>query len=297
MRLTRVLLLTLLVLGLLGVEGLANTTTVAVMTFEEGQIRNWYIDRRQMVDGITETFTDRLGELEGTAVVERSRLQQVISEQDLVRSGRVDSYTAAEAGRLLGARLLVLGTVTELDVQDAGQISLGALTVKGSTARVGLTARVVDVESGEILGSLSAQGQHTGASFSLRNFRGINFSSNTFRESVLGQAVTKAVDSLLEEFQENQAKWTLPGELADGPVGQLLAVVGNRYIINLGRNHGVEQYDRFQVYQLVEVEGLVQPVEVPLGTLRIISVDPEAAVGEIESGGPFSQGNRVRLQR
>jgi TolB-like protein len=42
-------------------------------------------------------------------VVDRSRIKELLSEQDLGASGRVDAATAAKVGKLVGARYMVMG--------------------------------------------------------------------------------------------------------------------------------------------------------------------------------------------
>ena len=72
-------------------------------------------------------------------IVERSYLKQLIEEQNLGASGRVDAGTAAQLGRLVGARYVVLGLFTDL---------FGNFRLDG---------RIVDVETGEVLRSASVQ--------------------------------------------------------------------------------------------------------------------------------------------
>jgi TolB-like protein len=76
-------------------------------------------------------------------IVERNILNQIIEEHGLAASGRVDAETAARAGRLVGARYVVLGGFTDL---------------AGSQPTV--TGRVVSVETSEILNAEQALGKH-----------------------------------------------------------------------------------------------------------------------------------------
>lgn len=270
----------------------AAQSTVAVMPFEGHEIRNWYIDRTQMITGITESLTDRLAELDGVRVVERGRLLQIIQEQDFGYSGRVDPFSAAEIGRLLGADLLLMGTVTAIEMSESGGIQFGPLKAKGTTAKVNLSLRVVDTETGEIMGSVQSHGKHSGASFSVSDLMGLSFASDAFKDSVLGQAVSKSVSELVDKFEEMSAQWSIQSE---GLAGNILAVVGDKYVINLGSIHEVSRGDRFAVYELVRVAGIAKPVEIPMGTLRVISVDEEASVAESEDE-VFEVGYVVRKQ-
>lgn len=296
-KIRRQLLFLLILMILAGASAIASALTIAVMPFEGAVgIRTWYIDRTQMITGITETFTDHMAEIlrkdETFTVVERSRLEQILKEQNLAYTGRVDQYTAVRLGQLLGAKIIILGTITDLTLQEAGRIQVGILQVRAELARVSLSARVVDVETGVILGSIQSTGEHLGAAIDISRFAGISFSSSTFRNSVLGKAVDKSIERLADEYMLRTDSWVGEPKVV-GPTGAIVAIVGDRYIVNLGTPHGISLYDRLNVFELVVVAGLTNPVEVPLGTLRVISVSDEASVCESEEG-IFSLGNAVR---
>lgn len=74
----------------------------------------------------------------GVVLIERSRLQLLMSEMSLGQTGALDSKSVAELGRLSGAQALVVGTV--------------ARDQKG----LALSARVVDVKSGRLLAAATA---------------------------------------------------------------------------------------------------------------------------------------------
>ncbi len=96
--------------------------------------------------------TELIGTREVT-VVERRQLGAVADQQRLALSGVVPAETAAEAGRLVGARYFVLGAVSRF----------GSLLV--------LTARLVDVESGAVLKSfeqISREGE-SGVTLATKN--------------------------------------------------------------------------------------------------------------------------------
>ena len=73
-------------------------------------------------------------------LVERSRLNDVLRELDLTKSGRVDSSSAPRVGQLLRARRLVLGTI---DTMPNGELRLAA--------------RIADVQSGVLESALDAR--------------------------------------------------------------------------------------------------------------------------------------------
>lgn len=271
-------------------------TTVAVMPFEGSEVRDWYIDREQMIKGITESLTDRLANTDNISIVERTRLEHIMREQDFGYSGRVDPFSAAEIGKLLGADLLILGTVHSLELKESGGIQFGPFAAKGTSGKVELSIRVVNVTTGVVLGSVRGSGSKTGASLGVNNLYGVSFFSDTFKDSVLGKAMDEAVEELVTKFSDELLTKFLEESNGQGAAelnGNILAVVGENYIVNLGLPHNVVRGDRFEVFEVVRVPGLSKPVEVPVGFLRVISVDDEAFVA-ISEEGEFEVGHVVK---
>lgn len=91
-------------------------------------------------EGLAQMLIADAASAPGLHVVERARLKEVLEEQKLGASGKVDPSSAARVGKLLGARWLVLGSYFDL----AGQLRVDA--------------RVVEVETGKILGAAAARG-------------------------------------------------------------------------------------------------------------------------------------------
>jgi len=117
----------------------------------------------------------------GADVIERSRLEAVLAEQRLATQGALDPVTARRVGKLLGVDALVLGSVTRYSPQTSYLIVTGSSTtfvgagaspmgggtrftntpalgapgtsILTSSAQVGLTARLVDVETGSVIWS------------------------------------------------------------------------------------------------------------------------------------------------
>ena len=116
----------------------AKGATIAVLYFD-------YAGRDVALEalkkGLAQMLISDLAAVETLRIVERERLQAVLEEQKLARSGKIDAGTAARIGKLLGARYLVLGSYFD---------ALGALRVD---------ARLVDVETGQVLKSVGANGK------------------------------------------------------------------------------------------------------------------------------------------
>ena len=111
------------------------------------------------------------------SVVERNKLQSVIEEQNLGMSGRVSSGTGAKIGKLIGAKYLIMGTVTAYEENTAG--SGGGLSFKGisvggnkSEAYIAVDLRVVNSDTGEIEYVRTIEGRSKGGGLRLGVSRG-----------------------------------------------------------------------------------------------------------------------------
>jgi curli biogenesis system outer membrane secretion channel CsgG len=110
-------------------------------------------------------------------IVERSKLEAVMEEQNLGASGRVRSGTGAKIGQLTGAQYLIMGTVTayEEDVASTGGgisfkgISLGG---KKENAYLAVDIRVVNTDTGEVDYVRTIEGNAKGGGMSIGLSRG-----------------------------------------------------------------------------------------------------------------------------
>lgn len=87
-----------------------NPATLAVFPFQADEA----LARRKADVAVAELLTQKLLREPRFRVVERNNLDTVLREQKLGLSGAVESETAARVGKLAGARLAVLGSVTRL---------------------------------------------------------------------------------------------------------------------------------------------------------------------------------------
>ena len=139
MRLRSLLPTVLLLAGLArSAAAAADPPTVAVLYFDyEGKDADLGLLRKGLAQML---ISDLLG-TPTIRVVERDRLQEVIAELKLQATNKIDQTTAVKAGKLLGARYLVLGGY--FDVMKTFRAD----------------ARVVEVETGKVLFSAGATGK------------------------------------------------------------------------------------------------------------------------------------------
>lgn len=276
------------------------TYSIAILPFEAaGNLRLNWGQREDLLEGITQMITDRLANHPDLVLIERNRIKDLITEQRFQHSGAVDLSSAVQIGRLLGVDILLLGSLNEFSLTSKSGVGFGPLQLSGTTARTVLSARLVGVEKGQILGSIEAEGKETSFDISVNQLKGLTFGSKQFEESIMGKALTAAIDDFTAQFERalNNAKERLVtvGDLK----GEIIAITGNYIIVNLGSKDGITPTTKFAVYRLEKVPGLEDPVRLPNGTLQVISVDEEAAVTQILSsvdGLPIQVGDMVAVE-
>lgn len=114
---------------------------------------------------LTEALTTSLVATGRFIVLERLALAQVQQEQDLGASGRVNAETAAEAGKLMGAQVLITGDITSFTFQRSALGGNVTNLVKGLkagvervSASVGIDLRLIDAVTGEVIASIEGEG-------------------------------------------------------------------------------------------------------------------------------------------
>lgn len=110
---------------------------------------------RELGSGVADVFIAEAYESQQFRITERAGIDQVLFEQDLAQSGRVNPATAAAVGRIEGAELLVLGSVAEFGVQTTGGggrvLGVFGGAAETVTVRIGVEIRFVDTATAEIM--------------------------------------------------------------------------------------------------------------------------------------------------
>ena len=125
---------------------------VAVIEFKNETTAYWW------QNGVGRELSDMLAnELLSTGVfkvVERRKLDNVLTEQDLGASGRVSKNTAAKMGKITGAQYLITGSVSHFEESGSkgGGFSFKGISLGGKkkTASLGIDIRVINATTGEI---------------------------------------------------------------------------------------------------------------------------------------------------
>jgi curli biogenesis system outer membrane secretion channel CsgG len=139
-------------------------------------------------------------------VLERSKLGNVLEEQNLAASGRVRSGTGAKMGQVTGADYLVFGTVTSYEENTAstgGGLSFHGISLGGkkSEAYLAVDLRVVNATTGEVDFSRTIEGRSSGGGMSVGMYRGgfggdLAHEENTPAGKAIRAALVEATDYL-----------------------------------------------------------------------------------------------------
>ncbi|MEG4027529.1 MULTISPECIES: LPS assembly lipoprotein LptE [unclassified Microcoleus] len=178
---------------------------LVVMDFDYGPTNSYYTSYRGVgaAKGISELLINELVNNGTYTVVDRSKLEQVLKQQN--RSGAMDAGTAAEIGKQLGVDAVLIGTITKfnIDKQSGGGSFMGIGGGSQKTkATVQIDVRLIGTASGDILATAKAVGEADQSDSNI-SVRGISSNSGSSNEdSLLSAAVDKAVSQMVTKLAE-----------------------------------------------------------------------------------------------
>ena len=297
---------------------------VAVMDFEYGTVMSsvqaLFGTNQDIGRGISDMLINQLVNDGSYRVIERAQLDKILQEQNFSNSNRADSATAAKIGKVLGVDAIITGAITQFGRDDrhiggAGGggnwhgYGLGGVGIKKDKAIVEITARVIDVNTAEILASVQGHGESTRSGTNLLggggNWHGngagsFDMGSSNFQATIIGEATKAAVAQAATSLDQKAA--SLPQQVA--PVVQVNALVadatGNTLVINVGKDGGVKIGDKLSVSRVSRVikdpatGKPLRSIEEPVGTLTITSADSSSAVGTFAGAGQPKVGDTVK---
>lgn len=192
-------------LVLLGGNALADKPSIGVAEFTNTSGAGWW--RGGMGWELSGMVASELSSGGQFRIVERSKLEHVLKEQNLGASGRVAKGSAAKIGNLTGAQYLVLGTVTAYEESvkgGGGGFSLGPVRLGGQKedAYVSVDLRVVDTTTGEVVHTRAIEGTAGGGGISVGLSTGI-FSGDFggFEKTPAGKAVRACIVEIVEYLE------------------------------------------------------------------------------------------------
>ena len=193
---------------------------MALLDFDFGSVQQWW-GSQDIGKGIADLVVDELVNDGSFRMIERKRLQAILSEQNFSNSERADpsAKSLASIGKALGVKYLIVGSITKFGVEDnsksvgggafgGGKFGVGSVGKSEGKANVAITARMIDTATGEIM--VSAKGDGTskrggfkiggGGAGSAGGGGGINFGASNFQDTILGEATEAAVKATVAKL-------------------------------------------------------------------------------------------------
>jgi curli biogenesis system outer membrane secretion channel CsgG len=295
---------------------------VAVLNFDYGTVQSAVValfgTNVDVGKGVSDLMVQKLVEDGKYSVIERNALDKVLNEQNFSNSDRADSSTAAKIGRVLGVDAVIMGTITQFGRDDknttvgggvmgnyTNKFGLGGVQKRKAKAVVGISARMVDTSTAEILAAVTGSGESTRAGTSLLGAGGgdsaqangaYDMSSKNFADTILGEAVHKAVDSVGTQLDAEAT--SLPTRKVQ-VAGLVADVSGNTLILNVGSKSGVRVGDMLDVSRAVRTikdpatGKVIKTITNKMGTATITEVDESSATATYNGTGSAKIGDSV----
>ena len=294
---------------------------IAIMDFDYATVQTW----SSAIFGTNVDIGKGIGDLlvtdlvkDGTySVIERKQLDKILAEQNFSNSNRADATSAARIAKILGVDAIIVGSITEFgnETKKTGLggvggnwhgVGLGNIGHSNSKANVAITARLINVDTAEIMGVADGKGQSSRSSTNLLggggNWSGfgggnVDFGSSNFQQTIIGEAVKQATDQLSANLVGEATKITTRTIIVEGVVAD---VEGNQIILNVGAKAGIKVGDQFNVERVTKeikdptTGAVIRRLANTVGVVKATDVDDASAICEPVSGSGFKTGDKVK---
>ena len=301
------------------VQAAADKKRVAVINFDFGAVQNWWGGNWDIGKGIADLIVDKLVNDGTYSVIERKQLDTVLAEQNFSNSDRADASSASKIGKVLGVNVIIVGSITQFGTEKKG-VDVGGIagrfggfgggkvgTQKGK-ANVAITARAIDVNTAEILASVTGKGESSRSGLLLGGLGagsggfgagGFSMGSSEYRETILGEATYAAVDKVTQGLIGASGK--IPATAVEVR-GMVADVSGATVILNVGMSQGVKPGSVLKVLRVARVVKdpasgkVLKEITEDVGQIKIDEADASSSTGKIIAGSDVKVGDLVRNQ-
>lgn len=294
---------------------------VAILDFDYGTVRSYvaglFGTDVDVGKGISDLLVKHLVQDGTYSVIERKMLDKILAEQNFSNSDRANPSTAAQLGRILGVDAIIVGTITQFGGEDKnvkvggagggfGGFGIGGFGRKKSKAIVTVDARVIDIDTAEILAVADGKGESTRTSTSLLGgggnwggwgAGGVDFGSSNFQETIIGEAVKLAVEDMTKDLIASNSKLKVRTVVVEGLVA---AVDAGVIILNVGSKTGLKVGDELSVERVGrEIKDpatgqVIRRMTSKIGVVKVTEIDDISAVCALVSGEGIKVGDMVK---
>jgi len=299
----------------------ARKKRIAIIDFEYGTVRSGvaglFGTDVDVGKGICDLLVKHLVRDGSYTLIERRALDKILAEQNFSTSDRANPATAAKIGKILGLDAIVVGSITQFGNETKetkvggvggaiGGFGLGGFGKKKSKAIVSIDARLIDVDTGEILAVADGKGESKRESTSLLGgggswhgfgAGGVDFGSSDFQETIIGEAVKLAVEQLSTNVITAKDKLQVRTVVVEGLVA---AVEGDSVILNVGAKAGLKVGDQLSIERVSkEIKDpatgkVIRRMSSKIGVIQVTEVDEVSAVAKIISGSGLKVGDLAK---
>lgn len=160
-------------------------------------------------------------------LLERQDLDKIISEYE---------YTGNEGYQKVGADYLIIGSITEFGRKNVGKVRAFSRS-KTQTVQAGVSVRLVDVSTGQIIYSEEAKGEAETANKTVMGFGERTDYDATLSDKAISAAISQLVENIINNCMDRPWK------------SYILSNDENGIIISGGKSQGLKVGDVYEVVQ------------------------------------------------
>jgi len=287
---------------------------VAILDFDYGTVRSHvaglFGSDIDVGKGISDLLVKHLVQDGTYSVIERKMLDKILAEQNFSNSDRANPMSAAQIGKILGVDAIIVGSITQFGGEDEkkqvggggggwGGFGIGGIKRTKSKAIVTVDARVIDIDTAEILAVADGKGESKREGTSLVGggagrggwgVGGADFSSSGFQETIIGEAVKAAVEQMSKGLIASNEKLKVRTIMVEGMVA---AVDAGMVILNVGSKAGLKVGDQLSVERVGrEIKDpatgqVIRRMTSKIGVIEVTDVDATSAMCKVVSGAGF----------
>jgi len=247
--------------------------------------------RGRLGTSASDKLATHLVKSKGFIVVEREQMAKLMGEQALGMSGAVNPDTAAKAGNVLGAQVIIVGSISDFGYKKEGNTGL-FVKEKRQVVTAKVDIRAIDTTTGRILFAESGRGVAENRTEQVLGMGGRVGYDETLNGKALERAIVQLTTNIIKNLQK--IEWT--GKIAK------VSDNGNIYV-NAGRLTGLRIGDLLTAATLGEMiidpdTGLAMGREEgnPKGKIKVTQFfGSDGAICQVEEGSGFEKGDQVKL--
>ena len=215
-------------------------------------------------------------------VVERSRMKDILAEQEFSESGYISPETAVKLGKLIGADYFVMGKIEQFQAKaENKKIPYTNSYRKTYEGKMTVNVRIVDSRGGKVVAANKFTVEHE---------------DMNFKDEV-------TPDDFVEALKEKTVRTIVNGIVDDVFPLKIIKVDGDKVYINRGDGVDFKVGDTLSVVKLGE--GLVDPdtgemlgsAEEVVGTVEVTDIQHKFSMAKVVTGaGKIAKGAVVRIK-